>query len=112
MTNHQQAAIEAARTAWDAHFFGPTRNEFDEITCAECGYAFGWDGLGKGPRGDRALNHAFDQALAAAEPHLRRKWADEARKLLNMRADFQGPHATARNRGIHDVISLLEGAGE
>ena len=48
----------------------------------------------------------------AAEPHLRRKWADEARKLLNMRADFQGPHATARNRGIHDVISLLEGAGE
>ena len=35
----------------------------------------------------------------------------EARKLLNMRADFQGPHATARNRGIHDVISLLEGAG-
>ena len=25
---------------------------------------------------------------------------------------FQGPHATARNRGIHDVISLLEGAGE
>ena len=48
----------------------------------------------------------------AAEPHLRRKWADEARKLLNMRADFQGPHATARNRGIHDVIYLLEGAGE
>ena len=48
----------------------------------------------------------------AAEPHLRRKWAEEARKLLNMRADFQGPHATARNRGIHDVISLLEGAGD
>ena len=46
------------------------------------------------------------------EPHLRKKWAGEARKLLNMRADFQGPHATARNRGIHDVISLLEGAGE
>ena len=57
-------------------------------------------------------DRAFDQALVAAEPHLRRKWADEARKLLNMRADFQGPHATARNRGIHDVISLLEGAGE
>ena len=53
-----------------------------------------------------------ESILAAAEPHLRKKWADEARKLLNMRADFQGPHATARNRGIHDVIALLEGAGE
>ena len=65
----------------------------------------------------RSAEQAFDRWLAqvqreAAEPHLRRKWADEARKLLNMRADFQGPHATARNRGIHDVISLLEGAGE
>ena len=31
---------------------------------------------------------------------------------MNMRADFKGHHATDRNRGIHDVISLLEGAGE
>ena len=89
MPDHQQAAIEAAAEAM----------------------ATDWN-----PDRDPVLTAIFRDysvsAIAAAEPHLRRKWADEARKLLNMRADFQGPHATARNRGIHDVISLLEGAGE
>ena len=89
MTDHQQAAIEAAAEAM----------------------ATDWN-----PDRDPVLTAIFRDysvsAIAAAEPHLRRKWADEARKLLNLRADFQGPHATARNRGIHDVISLLEGAGE
>lgn len=85
MTDHQQAAIEAAMKKLLPRFLGQSRTRCEDSVI---------------------------QALAAAEPHLRRKWADEARKLLNMRADFQGPHATARNRGIHDVISLLEGAGE
>ena len=89
MTDHQQAAIEAVDDALRA----------DQ-----------WDGDPEDLPGSMA-NEA-EIAVEAAEPHLRRKWADEARKLLNMRADFQGPHATARNRGIHDVISLLEGAGE
>ena len=89
MTDHQQAAIEAVDDALRA----------DQ-----------WDGDPEDLPGSMA-NEA-EVAVEAAEPHLRRKWADEARKLLNMRADFQGPHATARNRGIHDVISLLEGAGE
>ena len=117
MTDHQQAAIEAARTAWDAHFFGPTRNEFDEITCAECGYAFGWDGLGKGPRGDRALNHAFDQALAAAEPHLRKKWAEEVRALSigdpgNIEDCLRHePEVCDLCRGREQAAKLLEGPG-
>ena len=89
MTDPQQAAIDAAAEAM----------------------ATDWN-----PDRDPVLTAIFRDysvsAIAAAEPHLRRKWADEARKLLNLRADFQGPHATARNRGIHDVISLLEGAGE
>ena len=89
MTNHQQAAIEAAAKAM-ADDWNPDRDPI--LTAMFRDYSV--------------------SAIAAAEPHLRRKWADEARKLLNMRADFQGPHATARNRGIHDVISLLEGAGE
>ena len=89
MTDHQQAAIEAVDDALRA----------DQ-----------WDGDPEDLPGSMA-NEA-EIAVEAAEPHLRRKWADEARKLLNMRADFQGLHATARNRGIHDVISLLEGAGE
>ena len=89
MTDHQQAAIEAVDDALQADM---------------------WDGDPEDLPGSMA-NEA-EVAVEAAEPHLRRKWADEARKLLNMRADFQGPHATARNRGIHDVISLLEGAGE
>ena len=89
MTDHQQAAIEAVDDALRA----------DQ-----------WDGDPEDLPGSMA-NEA-EVAVEAAEPHLRKKWADEARKLLNMRADFQGPHATARNRGIHDVISLLEGAGE
>ena len=89
MTNHQQAAIEAAAKAM-ADDWNPDRDPV--LTAMFRDYSV--------------------SAIAAAEPHLRRKWADEARKLLNMRADFQGPHATARNRGIHDVISLLEGAGE
>lgn len=89
MTDHQQAAIEAVDDALRA----------DQ-----------WDGDPEDLPGSMA-NEA-EVAVEAAEPHLRKKWAGEARKLLNMRADFQGPHATARNRGIHDVISLLEGAGE
>ena len=89
MTDHQQAAIEAVDDALRA----------DQ-----------WDGDPEDIPGSMA-NEA-EVAVEAAEPHLRKKWAGEARKLLNMRADFQGPHATARNRGIHDVISLLEGAGE
>ena len=88
MTDHQQAAIEA---------------EDDALRADQ------WDGDPEDLPGSMA-NEA-EIAVEAAEPHLRRKWADEARKLLNLRADFQGPHATARNRGIHDVISLLEGAG-
>ena len=89
MTDHQQAAIEAVDDALRA----------DQ-----------WDGDPEDLPGSMATEAEI--AVEAAEPHLRRKWADEARKLLNLRADFQGPHATARNRGIHDVISLLEGAGE
>ena len=89
MTDHQQAAIDAVDDALRA----------DQ-----------WDGDPEDLPGSMA-NEA-EVAVEAAEPHLRKKWAGEARKLLNMRADFQGPHATARNRGIHDVISLLEGAGE
>ena len=89
MTDHQQAAIEAVDDALRA----------DQ-----------WDGDPEDLPGSMATEAEI--AVEAAEPHLRRKWADEARKLLNMRADFQGPHATARNRNIHDVISLLEGAGE
>ena len=113
MPDHQQAAIEAARTAWDAHFFGPTRNEFDEITCAECGYAFGWDGLENGPRGDRALNHAFDQALAAAEPHLRAKWAEEIREKVNP-PDVDYSHEWRRGFtvGAIKAARFVEGAGE
>ena len=88
MTDHQQAAIEALT---------------DEVY-AQFNFQYGDFNT---PSEEEA-----ESILSAAEPHLRRKWADEARKLLNMRADFQGPHATARNRGIHDVISLLEGAGE
>ena len=89
MTDHQQAAVEAVDDALRA----------DQ-----------WDGDPEDLPG--SMTNEAEIAVEAAEPHLRRKWADEARKLLNMRADFQGPHATARNRGIHDVISLLEGAGE
>ena len=87
MTDHQQAAIEALTDEVYAQF----NFEYGDFNT---------------PSVEEA-----ESILAAAEPHLRRKWADEARKLLNMRADFQGPHATARNRGIHDVISLLEGPG-
>ena len=91
MTDHQQAAIEAA--AISLRQIEPN--------------------LYQNPANPQRYYGGLAQdVLAAAEPHLRRKWADEARKLLNMRADFQGPHATARNRGIHDVIALLEGAGE
>ena len=89
MTDHQQAAIEAAEDALRADI---------------------WDGDPEDI--PPTMANEAEVAVEAAEPHLRKKWAGEARKLLNMRADFQGPHATARNRGIHDVISLLEGAGE
>ena len=89
MPDHQQAAIEAAEDALRADIWDGDPEDIPPTMGCEA-----------------------ELAVAAAEPYLRKKWAGEARKLLNMRADFQGTHATARNRGIHDVISLLEGAGE
>ena len=108
ITDHQQAAIEAAAQQHSPHLWdGRFRDSLLLLRCFTPEIAD--EAVEK--RRAEILAEA-QEYIAAAEPHLRKKWAGEARKLLNMRADFQGPHATARNRGIHDVISLLEGAGE
>ena len=56
MTDHQQAAIEAAMKKLLPRFLGQSRTRCEDSVI---------------------------QALAAAEPHLRRKWAAEVREKVN-----------------------------
>ena len=90
MTDHQQAAIEAAAKAM-ADDWNPDR---DPILTA------------------MFRDHA-DSALAAAEPHLRRKWAEEIREKVNP-PDVDYSHEWRRGFtvGAIKAARFVEGAGE
>ena len=97
MTDHQQAAIEAAAKAM-ADDWNPDR---DPILTA------------------MFRDHA-DSALAAAEPHLRKKWAEEGLKEGILGAGYsvlmnpnRGEHpVTTFTRAVKHMLDLLEGVGE
>ena len=90
MTDHQQAAIEAAAKAM-ADDWNPDR---DPILTA------------------MFRDHA-DSALAAAEPHLRKKWAEEIREKVNP-PDVDYSHEWRRGFtvGAIKAARFVEGAGE
>ena len=90
MTDYQQAALEAAAKAM-ADDWNPDR---DPILTA------------------MFRDHA-DSALAAAEPHLRKKWAEEVREKVNP-PDVDYSHEWRRGFtvGAIKAARFVEGVGE
>ena len=98
MTDHQQAAIEAGARALFVMQHRVSANVFDK-------------GDYKALK-DAAMRESTN-ALAAAEPHLRRKWAEEVREGVNP-PDTGKDHEWRRGfiTGVLRAARFLEGAGE
>ena len=94
MTDHQQAAVLA--------LFEKIMGE-DPTTPAPVRFALLSD----------EDKRVFREALAAAEPHLRRKWAEEIREGVNP-PDTGKAHEWRRGfiTGVLRTARFLEGAGE
>ena len=86
MTDHQQAGIEAAMKKLLPRFLGQSRTRCEDSVI---------------------------QALAAAEPHLRKKWAAEVRENVNP-PDVDYSHEWRRGFtvGVIKAARFVEGAGE
>ena len=86
MTDHQQAAIEAAMKKLLPRFLGQSRTRCEDSVI---------------------------QALAAAEPHLRKKWAEEIREKVNP-PDVDYSHEWRRGFtvGAIKAARFVEGAVE
>ena len=100
MTDHQQAAIEAANRElrnYSAVCYFPDSPEYV-------------NSLDKLDEGDAA-----EYAIQAAEPHLRKKWAEEVAEKVNALSGFHPQVYGERGSGFNDcrslVLDLLEGAG-
>ena len=98
MTDHQQAAIEAGARALFVMQHRVSANVFDK-------------GDYKALK-DAAMRESTN-ALAAAEPHLRKKWAEEIREGVNP-PDTGKAHEWRRGfiTGVLRTARFLEGAGE
>ena len=85
MTDHQQAAIEAVMKKLVPRFLGQSRTRCEDSVI---------------------------QALAAAEPHLRKKWAEEVREKVNP-PDVDYSHEWRRGFtvGAIKAARFVEGAG-
>ena len=90
MTDHQQAAIEAAEDALRADIWDGDPEDIPPTMVREA-----------------------ELALAAAEPHLRKKWAEEIREGVNP-PDTGKAHEWRRGfiTGVLRTARFLEGAGE
>ena len=97
MTDHQQAAIEAGARALFVMQHRVSENVFDK-------------GDYKALK-DAAIRESTN-ALAAAEPHLRRKWAEEVREKVNP-PDVDYSHEWRRGFtvGAIKAARFVEGAG-
>ena len=86
MTDHQQAAIEAVMKKLVPRFLGQSRTRCEDSVI---------------------------QALAAAEPHLRKKWAEEVREKVNP-PDVDYSHEWRRGFtvGAIKAARFVEGAEE
>ena len=105
MTDHQQAAIEAGARALFVMQHRVSANVFDK-------------GDYKALK-DAAIRESTN-AIAAAEPHLRKKWAEEVLKEGILGAGYsvlmnpnRGEHpVTTFTRAVKHMLDLLEGVGE
>ena len=115
MPNHQQDAIDAVIAEVKEHSWLTVPDEGSE--CA-CGFA-----LTEFPleyAGDAYWQHVASCLIAAAEPHLRKKWAEEVLNEGILGAGYsvlmnpnRGEHpVTTFTRAVKHMLNLLEGAGE
>ena len=105
-TDHQQAAIEALKDI-----------EFHED---EVNWRDGVDQLGGSAQFISLREESAGELIAAAEPHLRRKWAEELLGEGVLGAGYsvlmspkRGDHpVTTFTRAVKHMLALLEGNGE
>ena len=104
MTDHQQAAIEAGayRLLW----------KFEDLPHGTRGQV--------APYVTETHREWAEDIIAAAEPHLRKKWAEEVLKEGILGAGYsvlmnpnRGEHpVTTFTRAVKHMLDLLEGVGE
>ena len=86
MTDHQQAAIEAAMKKLLPRFLGQSRTRCEDSVI---------------------------KAISAAEPHLRKKWIENIKdKMPGLVDDTENAYARGVKDGIYYALLILEGAGE
>ena len=99
MTDHQQAAIEAGARAYDPEAWTAYDRESPSTEGRELMVEYS--------------KSKAESILAAAEPHLRRKWAAEMREKVNP-PDVDYSHEWRRGFtvGAIKAARFVEGAGE
>ena len=100
MTDHQQAAIEAGARAYDPEAWTAYDRESPSTEGRELMVEYS--------------KSKAESILAAAEPHLRRKWAEEIReeKTHVTSIDVGWNRAFGMCVGLEVAAKLLDGAGE
>ena len=105
MTDHQQAAIEAVKAELDSQ---------EAMHCTRVWEAWRYGTMAEEDFVSVSEDDECVQALvAAAEPHLRRKWAEEVREKVNP-PDVDYSHEWRRGFtvGAIKAARFVEGAGE
>ena len=105
MTDHQQAAIEAAKAELDSQ---------EAMHCTRVWEAWRYGTMAEEDFVNVSEDDECVQALvSAAEPHLRRKWAEEIREKVNP-PDVDYSHEWRRGFtvGAIKAARFVEGAGE
>ena len=105
MTDHQQAAIEAVKAELDSQ---------EAMHCTRVWEAWRYGTMTEEDFVNVSEDDECVQALvAAAEPHLRKKWAEEIREGVNP-PDTGKDHEWRRGfiTGVLRTARFLEGAGE
>ena len=106
MTDHQQAAIEAVKVELDSQ---------EAMHCTRVWEAWRYETMTEEYFVNVSEDDECVQALvAAAEPHLRKKWAAGAETLMPEMGSHINvtPYREGVADGINRVLHLLEGAGE
>ena len=116
MTDHQQAAIEAAAKQHSPHLWdGQFRAALLRTKYFTSEQAY------EGVEKNRAeILAEAEEYITAAEPHLRKKWAEEVLNEGILGAGYsalmnpnRGEHPVATfTRAVKHMVDLLEGAGE
>ena len=99
MTDQQQAAIEAGARAYDPEAWTAYDRESPSTEGRELMVEYS--------------KSKAESILAAAEPHLRKKWAEEINNLMpGIVDDTKNDYARGVKAGINYALAILEGAGE